>query len=142
MESAEAKIDKETAKNEFCRYCESNGIEHEESAMSDEEKDTFKDIKKRFLDACMAGRVEVDGTTLKYTLSNFSPEGFGGKVFVIKRPSGHAFSSMDGWKEKESVHKLVGFMSAITGQELKTFSKIDIFDWKFVSSIATLFLSL
>jgi hypothetical protein len=136
------KIDRETAESEFIRYCENNGIEHEETAMNDEEKDTFSDIKKRFIDNCTDGRVEVDGTSLKFTLSNFSPENFKGETIIIKRPSGNAFTAMDGWKEKESVHKLLGFMSAMTGKEVKYFSKIDIVDWKFFNSIATLFLSL
>jgi hypothetical protein len=140
--AASRKIDRETATNEFIRYCESNRIEYEESAMNDEEKESFLDIKKRFIDACMEGRVEVDHRIIKYTVSDISPEGFANETVTIKRPSGNAFSAMDGWKEKESVHKLLGFMSAMTGKDVKYFDKLDIIDWKFFSSIASLFLSL
>jgi len=137
----EKKIDRETAEKEFVNYCESNRIEHDETAMNDEEKEPFKDIKKRFIENCMEGRVEVDGTSLKYTISDFSTD-VKGKTVTIKRPSGNAFTAMDGWREKESVHKLLGFMSAMTGEEVKFFSKLDIVDWKFFNSIASLFLSL
>jgi hypothetical protein len=103
------KIDRETAEAEFIRYCESNEIEHEEAEMNDEEKELFNDIKKRFITCCMAGRVEVEGTSVKYTLSKFSPEGFAGETVTIKRPIGNTFSSMDSFKERESVHKLHGY---------------------------------
>jgi hypothetical protein len=75
-------------------------------------------------------------------LSKFSPEGFAEETVTIKRPIGNAFSSMDSFKERESVHKLHGYMSAMTGKEVKYFSKIDVIDWKFFNDIASLFLSL
>jgi len=135
------KIDKETAEKEFIRYCDSNEFDHDTSGMNDEEKESFDDIKQRFLKACMAGRVVVDGMLLKYTVSNFSPEGFKGDVLTFKRPAGYAFTAMDDFKERENVHKLTAFMSALVGKDLKYFAKIDSSDWKFVSSIAQLFLS-
>jgi hypothetical protein len=79
---------------------------------------------------------------LKYTVSKLSPEGFSGDVVIIKRPGGNAFVGMDNFKDRESVHKLHGFMSAITGKEVKYFSKIDIADWKFFQAVSSLFLSL
>ena len=136
------KIDKETAENEFIRFCDSNRIKHDESAMNDEELDTFKSIKDRFIENCMEGRVEVDGTSIKYTLSSFSGEGFRGEVIKIIRPAGQAMTATDGMKDRDSVKKLHAFMSAITGKDIGYFSKIDISDWKFLNSIAQLFLSL
>jgi hypothetical protein len=136
------KIDIETAETEFMRYCESNDFEIEETAMSDEEKESFADIKKWFIKCCREGRVEVDGMNLKYTVSKLSPEGFAGDVVTIKRPGGNAFMGMDSFKDRESVHKLHGFMSAMTGKEVKYFSKLDIADWKFFQAVSSLFLSL
>ena len=138
----ENKIDKETAENEFTRFCDNNEIEHDESDMDEDEIKTFKEIKERFLKACMAGRVEVDNTSVKYTISNFSPEGFKGEVLTLKRPGGQAYSATDGYKEEKNISRLLAFMSAMTGKDIKYFSKIDASDWKFVSNIATLFLSL
>jgi hypothetical protein len=136
------KIDRETAENEFIRYCENNEIEYEESKMDDEEKESFNDIKERVIEACMEGRVETEGTSLKYTVSKFSPEGFRGETVVIKRPIGNAFSAMDGFSDKQNVHKLHAFMSALTGKDVKYFSKIDTKDWKFFQAVSSLFLSL
>ena len=136
------KFDRETAENEFNLFCDNNEIEHDEAAMNDDEKSSFDAIKKRFIKACMAGRVEVDGTSLKYTISHFAQEGFKGDVLTLKRPSGHAFSAMDGFKDDRSIGRQIAFMSAMAGKEQKYFSKIDGSDWKFVQDISTLFLSL
>jgi hypothetical protein len=136
------KIDLETAEAEFMRYCESNDFETDETAMNDDERESFADIKRRFIKCCREGRVEVDGMNLKYTVSKLSPEGFAGDVVTIKRPGGNAFVGMDGFKDRESVHKLHGFMSAMTGKEIKYFSKLDIADWKFFQAVSSLFLSL
>jgi hypothetical protein len=136
------KIDLETAEAEFMRYCESNDFEIDETAMNDNEKESFADIKRRFIKCCREGRVEVDGMNLKYTVSKLSPEGFAGDVVTIKRPGGNAFVGMDSFKDRESVHKLHGIMSAMTGKEIKYFSKLDIADWKFFQAVSSLFLSL
>ena len=136
------KIDRELAETEFNTFCDNNEIEHDEAAMSDEEKDAFSAIKKRFIKACVDGRVEVDGTSLKYTISKFAPEGFRGDVLTLKRPDGHAFAAMDGFSDSKSVTRLVAFMSAMAGRETKYFSKIDSSDWKFIQDISSLFLNL
>jgi hypothetical protein len=136
------KIDQATAEAEFIRFCEANEIEFDESEMNDSEQESFSDIKKRIVRACMEGRVEVEGTSLKYTVSQFSPQGFKGETVVIGRPIGNAFSSKDGYDDKKNIHKLHGFMSAMTGKEVKYFSKIDIIDWKFFNAVASCFLSL
>jgi hypothetical protein len=138
----EKKIDQETAENEFISFCENNEIEYTEAAMNDEELKTFSEIKQRFIRACMAGRVEVDGTSIKYTISKYSSDGFRGETVTIKRPGGQAFSAMDGFKEEKSISRLLAYMSSMTGKDLKYFSKIDGSDWKFISGIASLFLSL
>jgi len=136
------KIDPETAEMEFVRFCENNEIEHDESKMTDEEKETFGEIKKRIIKACMKGRVETDGTSMVYTISDFSPSGFKGEKITIKRPQGNAYSAMDSYRERENVGRLHGFVSAMTGKDIRFFSKIDVSDWKFFNSVAQLFLSL
>jgi len=138
----ESKIDRETAESEFIRFCENNEIECDESAMNEEEIETFSEHKNRIIKACMSGRVEVDGTSMRYTVSKFSKEGFRGEVITISRPSGHAFSSMDSFKDRENIKKLNGFMSAMTGKDVAWFTKIDIVDFKFFNAMASLFLSL
>ena len=136
----EVKIDRETAVAEFERFCKANEIDYDESAMTTEDAEAFKPLKERFINACMDGRVEVDGRNIKYTVSEYSADS-SGDVVVIKRPTGHAFMAMDNYSDKQSVHKLQGFVSAMTGKEVKYFSKTDISDWLFFRDIATLFLS-
>jgi hypothetical protein len=135
------KIDRETAESEFVLFCDNNEIEHDEVAMNDDEKESFNIIKRSFVKACMSGRAEVDGTSIKYTISKFAPEGFRGDVLTLKRPGGHAFSAMDGYSDAKNVARLVACMSAMTGKDTKYFSKIDGLDWKFIRDIANLFLA-
>ncbi|UTC65216.1 hypothetical protein E4O00_03380 [Treponema sp. OMZ 788] len=134
------KVDRETAVSEFEKYCEANEIDYDESAMSDEDIEGFKPLKERFVKACMAGRVEVDGTEIKYTVSQFSSKN-GGDVVTIKRPAGKSFIAMDGSSDKQSVKKLQAFFSAMTGKETSYFSNLDVKDWLFFQGVAILFLA-
>jgi hypothetical protein len=134
------KFSRETAEAEFVSYCEANDIDCNELDMDEEDRKNFLPIKKRFIKACRQGRVLVNDTKLEYTITKLSPFDASGKV-TINRPTGQAFMGMDGFKEQQSVHKLQGFVSAMTGKEVAYFSKIDIEDWMFFRNIATLFLS-
>ena len=136
----EVKIDRETAVAEFERFCEANEIDYDESAMTTEDAEAFKPLKERFINACMDGRVEIDGRNIKYTVSEYSADS-SGDVVVIKRPTGHAFMALDGYTDKQPVHKLQGFASAITGKEARYFSKMDMSDWMFFQGVINLFLA-
>ena len=136
----EVKIDRETAVAEFERFCEANEIDYNESAMTENEQEAFKPLKERFVKACMDGRVEVDGRNIKYTVSEHSA-GCAGDVVVIKRPTGHAFMALDGFNDKQSIHKLQGFASAITDKDVRYFSKMDMGDWMFFQGVISLFLA-
>jgi hypothetical protein len=139
-EKKKNKIDRKTAEAEFVSFCEANDIDCDMDGMTDEDKVDFEPIKRRFVDACMQGRVIVDGLKIIYIPSDFTVKEFREPV-EINRPTGHAFIAMDGYKETQSIHKLHGFVSAMIGQETKYFSKIDGRDWLFFRDIATLFLS-
>jgi hypothetical protein len=134
------KIDKETAEAEFASFCEANDIDCDVDGMTDDDQEDFKPIKRRFINACREGRVVVDGRKIIYTVSEYSAKEFQGTV-EIKRPDGHAFIAMDGYKETQSVHKLQGFVASMAGKEVKYFSKLDVSDWLFFRDMATLFLS-
>jgi hypothetical protein len=136
----EKKIDKATAEAEFSRYCSANGIDCNEEDMTEDDRKSFAPIKKRFIKVCQQGRVEVDGTSIVYTISDISPFAAGDRV-TINRPTGRSGIVMDDFKEGQSLHKLQAFISAISGKEIAYFSKIDIEDWSFFRDIATLFLS-
>ena len=133
------KISDDVAAAEFVSYCEANDIDYDEKQMDEDDQKDFLAIKKRFIKACKQGRVIVEGQSVIYTNSDFSPKGYAGEKVKIFRPGGHAFSSMDGFKDTQSIHKLQAFCSAMTSKEVKYFSKLDISDWRFYRDIATLF---
>jgi hypothetical protein len=134
------KYDAETARAEFISYCDANDIDHDKGSMNEDDLKSFNQIEERFIKACRAGRVTVDGIKVIYKVSGRSG-GFAGDTVTINRPSGQAFMAMDGFKDDQSVHKLQAFCSAMTGKEVKYFSKLDISDWVFFRDICTLFLS-
>jgi hypothetical protein len=136
----ESKIDRETATQEFISYCKNNDLDCDISTMTEDERKDFEPVQNRFIKACMAGRVTVDGTSIDYTPSGFTVSPFNETV-KIKRPTAHAFVGMDGYKEAQGVHKMNGFLSAMTGKEVAYFTKIDISDWLFFRDVATLFLA-
>ena len=136
----EVKIDRETAVAEFERFCEANEIDYDESAMTADELDGFLPLKKRFIKACMDGRVEVDGLNIKYTISQFS-EKCAGEVVVIKRPSGKAFMMLNKYTEKQGIGKLQAFLSAMLEDTNFSFALLDSKDLMFLIGIATLFLA-
>ena len=140
-EKDKQKYPDDIAAEEFVSYCEANDIDHDEAAMGQEDLKDFLAIKKRFIKACKQGRVIVDGRDIIYTNSQFSPKEFAGEKVTISRPGGAAFSGMDSFRENQSVHKLHAFCSAMTGKEVKYFSKLDITDWHFYRDIASLFLA-
>ena len=133
-------IDKQTAEAEFIRYCDANEIDCDMDGMTEDEKKDFEPIKKRFIRACMQGRVKVDGTDVIYTISDFSKPPFKGQQIKVSRSGGQSFMGMDGYKDTQSVHRLHGFLSAMTGQETSFFAKLDNTDWFFFRDIGTLFL--
>lgn len=136
----EVKIDRETAVAEFERFCEANEIDYDESVMTDEELDSFLPLKKRFVRACMDGRVEVDGLNIKYTISQFSGK-CAGEIVVIKRPTGKAFMMLNKYSEKQGVNKLQAFLSAMMEESNFSFALLDSKDLMFLIGIATLFLA-
>jgi hypothetical protein len=82
----------------------------------------------------------VDGTGLEYKVSILSGP-FSGDLVKVSRPSGQAFMAMEGFKDGQQIHRLQAFCSAMTGKEVKYFSKLDIIDWMFFRDIASLFLA-
>ncbi|MCQ2087882.1 MAG: hypothetical protein MJZ37_07500 [Bacilli bacterium] len=135
-------IAEEIAEKDFTAWCEANEIDCDVNMMSDEEKKDFEPLKKRIVKAIMEGRCEVDDDQLSYTLGNYESDNLTGKVIKIKSPTGKLFLGTDGYKETQSVHKLHGAMSALTGLDVGYFGLMNIKDWKFFQSVLQLFLSI
>jgi hypothetical protein len=139
--NTKGKFSSDTALAEFISYLDANDIDHDKDSMTKEDLKGFEQIERHFVRACKDGRVIVDGTKIIYRISERSSRDFTGENVTINRPGGQAFMAMDGFKEDQSVHKLQAFCSAMTGKEVKYFSRLDITDWTFFRDIASLFLS-
>lgn len=135
------KITEEMALKEFNDWIEANEFENDLAEMTDEEVTSFNGCKKAFVAAMKAGRLVVDGSSLEYTVSKFSPEGFAGEKVRINRPTGNIWLAFDGKKNDGAMHKMQGAMSAMIGKDLAWFSKLDVKDWNFFSMVVSLFLS-
>lgn len=139
----EAKVSKEIAIKDFETWAEENRIEYDEDDMTEEDKACFVPLKTRIVKAIRDGRCIVDGGHLKYTIQTCErAEGLIGREVEIGRPYGGVFTGMDGYKETQTVHRLNGAMSAMTGLDVGIFAKLDAWDYTFFTSVAKLFLTI
>ena len=135
------KIERTVAEKDFIDWCEVNCIDCDTTAMKEDDKEQFENLKEPIIKACMDGRLTFDGRKVKYIISDFT-ENFNGKEIVIGRPSGKTFMSMDGNRDTQQVRKLQCAMAEMCGQEVVFFSKIDVLDWKVFQAFATLFFTI
>lgn len=137
----ENKVTTEFAEKEFNDWVLANDFEKDLAVMSKELQDAYLGCKKAFISAMKAGRLVVDGTSLVYTVSKFSPQGFAGEEIKIARPSGNIWLAFDGRKNDGAMHKLQSSMSAMVGKDIAWFSKLDVKDWNFFAMVVSVFLS-
>lgn len=137
----EKKIDSATAVKDFGSWCEAVGLDYDESAMSSEDQKAFEVLKNRIVKAIQEGSCIVDGDKIEYTLGSRYEGQMAGMKITVGAPTGKVFLGMDGFKDTQTMHKLHGAMSALTGLDVGVFSKLSIKDWKFFQSVLTLFLT-
>lgn len=96
----------------------------------------------RLIKAIQKGRLVLTGDNdFEYTISEKSPAGYAGKKLLLKSPGGMAWMAMDKYKDQEGFHKTAAFLSAITGQDVAFFSKINNIDVKVLNVIASFFMA-
>lgn len=134
------KVDRETANDEFVRFCEDWEIDCDESGMTQDDKIDFQSQKSKIVNAIMKGRMIYENECLKYTVSDKS-EKLAGNEVTIKRPKGAAYMEMDRFKDREGVHKTYAVLAAMTGQPDSFFAKLDGIDLKPFMAVVTLFLA-
>jgi len=136
-----SKIDKETAEMYFDEWCESWEIDNDISEMKDKDKDGFEEHKSKIVKAIMKGRLIVnDEKNIEYFFA-FPELARGTQSVIIKRANGRAYSSMDKYGEKESIHKLYSVISVMTGKDYAFFLDLDGIDLKVLQAVAALFLA-
>lgn len=130
------------AVTEFNRWAEENGIDVDTTSMNDEEKSTFDSQKRTIVKSIAKGQTVVnDNDDLEITLGAKNPEGYAGTKLVFKAPSAQAYLGMDNFKPNQNVHKMVAYMSAMTGKDIAYFSKIANADFKLFMAVATFFIT-
>jgi hypothetical protein len=127
------------AEQELINYCEANEFDYDEENMSEDDRNSFVKLKKRFMKAVNEKRLIVDGKNLIYTISADSP-GVAGREITIRRPIGRDLFAFDGFKETQQMQKLNAFCASIAGVEKSFVARLDLNDQRFLQDIATLFL--
>lgn len=138
----ESKISKEVAEKEFYNYCDANCIDYDESAMDEDDAKNFSKAKKKFIAACMEGRVIVDGRKLTYIVSELSENQKGDKIEIMPL-KGKGMIAVSGSMGKNSnpIMQLYALLSSVTGKDVSYFGELSYKDLKFFDGIAMLFLA-
>ncbi|MBD5437717.1 MAG: hypothetical protein HDR37_03965 [Treponema sp.] len=76
-----------------------------------------------------------------YTVSAKSPAGYAGEQITFHAPTGAAYMGMDGFKDTQSMHKLMAVASAMTGKDIAWFAKLSNGDYKVVQNIVGFFIA-
>jgi hypothetical protein len=134
MENA---CDRQTAENEFDRWCEAMRIDMDMDGLdANDARDKALD-KRTFVKAMMEGRLIVD----EEGRAVFTPEGDDAKPLTFYKAKGSALAAMDKAKKTEDIGKIYKSMGEMTRTGAVNFSKMDVADTKICMAIATLFLA-
>lgn len=132
-------MSEELAVGEFERWADAQGIETDEN---DEQKKAVLDaFRKQVVKGLRKGDIIIDDDmNLVLCVSDKSPAGYAGEKLVFKTPDTKAFMAAGNYKENQAVHKLLAIASGMTGKDVGWFSKLSFIDYKYVSSVVSLFL--
>jgi hypothetical protein len=136
----ENKVATEVAEQEFENWCDTWGIDFDESDFNEEEQEHFISLKKKIIKSIKSGRAVVvnDGESIEYTLR--FPKGEIEKL-VFEMPEGEAFTAMDKCKPNEFVKKQNQFIASMIKQPPKLLVKLKAVDLKFAQAVSSLFLA-
>lgn len=136
------KIDFETAKEEFEKFCDSWEIDTEEKSMSADEKIDFGSLKDKIIKAIRFGRLVYNGNgTATYTISGDLSGDLVGRELLIKRPRGDAWTGTDQFKEQAGATKTFSIIASMVNFPIESLNKLDGLDLMPLNAIATLFLA-
>ncbi len=126
-------VDRETAKDEFNRFCEAWEIDDDTAGMDEEDKAAFEGNKAKIINAIMRGRLSFqDDNTLLFDT--------GEEKITIKIPQGATYMEMDRYKDREGVHKAYAVLGGMTGKSPAFFARMDGRRLKPLMGIISLFL--
>lgn len=137
MTTEKPKVSKDVATKEFERWAEAWDIDIDREYMDDEDKSTFDNLRSRIERNIMRGRLVVskDGEQIVQNLHKGGP-----RPITYSMPKGAAWLTMDQHKERQSMHKVFGYLAAMAGEPIRYFSNLDGPDVKVAQDIGLLFL--
>lgn len=135
-------IDKETAEDEFDRFCDAWNLDYDISEMDEDDAKGFNTQKKQIIKAIRQGFLCLndDNLTLTYKFSEYSAK-IKNEEVTIKLPEGNSYMDMDGWKTGQLIRKLYAVLGSMTGKPVRFFSNVNGVDLKPLQAIVTLFLA-
>ena len=140
-ENPKYKIDKKSAELEFEKFCSDWDIDTDIDDLDSEDKENFKNLKKRILRKIMSGNlvyIEAD-ETFSYTLIKPIDKAPDSKTIIIYRTKGQANMVMDNYKDSETIHKVYAKLAAMVKMPPAFIAKMDEVDLKILQGIQTLF---
>lgn len=139
MSTTKPKISKEVAAKEFDRLADAWDIDIDREHMEDEDKISFDQLRHRIERNIMRGRLVVseDGEELAQYLAK---GGASVKPITYTVPAGAGWLTMDQHKERQSMHKVFGFLASMAKEPVAYFSNLDGRDIKVAQDIGVLFL--
>jgi len=136
----EYKVDKQTAEDEFLKWCDSLYIDCDTAEMTSEELDDFNKIKKQIVFAIRKGRAYLNDAG-SFVLTLIAPIGEKTELIFPANFNSAPFIRMDRHKEKDSMKKTLSFVAGWAGVDANLLHKMDSKDTKFCLSLTTLFLA-
>lgn len=81
-----------------------------------------------------------ENNEIEYIVSEHSPAGYAGEKLTFTSPDGSAFMATDKFKQEEGTHRVLAVASAMTGQDIRWFAKLNHVDYKIAILIASFFI--
>jgi hypothetical protein len=131
------KIDKETAEQEFERFCETQRIDIDFEDFDDDDLKSFNQQKNRIIKALRRGQMVVDENGVAaLTVESESGE----SIYSFAKPRGRMLLAMDRAKKGQDMKAMFDMMGDLCKVNPVMFSKMDAEDAKICMAVASLFL--
>jgi hypothetical protein len=135
-QTAEVTIAPEVAEDEFQRFAEGMDLDVDPTGLSDEDKSSLEDSKRRIIRAMLKGQLVINEKCEPV----FTPKS-GGKPITFYEPDGAALMATDMKKKGHDMAKTYAAMAAMTKENPTRFSSMPGRDLKVCTAIFALFMA-
>lgn len=138
-EEAKTTMSEELALEEVKRWAEANDVDL--TVKNADGEDVLDAVVPKLVKCVQQGRLVVnDKDEIEYTISAKSPEGLAGEKITLIAPTTAGYMTMDKYKDKENVHKILALAAAMTGKDVAWFAKLHNTDYKVIAIIVNFFI--